>query len=138
MDAAVFHVGIDVSKDRLDGHVHETGERFSFANDTKGIAGLAAQLLALGPRLVGFEAAGAYEVLASAALSQAGLPVVVVNPAQVRRFAQALGERAKTDAIEAAVIAHFLVATQPEVRPLEDEDTRHLSDLVPAAGRSWR
>jgi transposase len=131
MDAAVFHVGIDVSKDRLDGHVHETGERFSFANDTKGIAGLAAQLLALGPRLVGFEAAGAYEVLASAALSQAGLPVVVVNPAQVRRFA-------KTDAIEAAVIAHFLVATQPEVRPLEDEDTRHLSDLVPAAGRSWR
>jgi transposase len=130
MDATVFHVGIDVSKDRLDGHVHETGERFSAANDTEGIAALAVQLQALAPRLVGFEATGAYEALLAASLAQAGLPVVVVNPAQVRRFAQALGERAKTDAIDAAVIAHFLVATQPEVRPLKDEETRLLSDLV--------
>jgi transposase len=74
-------------------------------------------------------ATGAYEAVPAASPAQAGLPVVV-NPTQVRRFTQALGERAKTDVIDAAVIAYFLVAAQPEVRPLKDEDARLLSDLV--------
>jgi transposase len=66
----------------------------------------------------------------AASLSATGLPVVVVNPAQVRAFAKALGKRAKTDPIDAAVIAHFVEATKPDVRPLPDEATRQLSDLV--------
>jgi transposase len=140
MDATVFHVGIlhvgiDVSKDRLDGHAHETGERLSVANDTEGIPALATWAHAMAPRLIGFEAIGAYEALPAASPAQAGLPVVVVNPTQVRRFTQALGERAKTDVIDAAVIAYFLVATQPEVRPLKDEDARLLSDLVARRGQ---
>jgi transposase len=76
------------------------------------------------------EATGGYETVVTAELAAAGLPVVVVNPAQVRAFAKALGRRAKTDPIDAAVIAHFVEATAPEVRPLPDEATRLLADLV--------
>jgi len=79
---------------------------------------------------VGLEATGGYETVVVASLSAAGLPVVVVNPAQVRAFANALGKRAKTDPIDAAVIAHFVEATKPEVRRLPDEATRQLGDLV--------
>jgi len=79
---------------------------------------------------VGLEATGGYETVVAASLSAAGLPVVVVNPAQVRAFANALGKRAKTDPIDAAVIAHFIEATKPSVRLLPDEATRQLSDLV--------
>jgi transposase len=76
------------------------------------------------------EATGGYETIAAAALASAGLPVVIVNPAQVRAFAKALGQRAKTDPIDAAVIAHFAEATKPEVRPLPDEATQLLADLL--------
>ena len=80
--------------------------------------------------LVGLEATGGYETVVAASLSAASLPVVVVKPAQVRAFAKALGKRAKTDPIDAAVIAHFVEATKPDVRSLPDEATRQLSDLV--------
>lgn len=130
MDATAFHVGIDISKDRLDVHVHETGERFGVANDTEGIAALTARWARAAVRVIGLEATGGYETMLAASLAQAGLPVVIVNPAQVRRFAQALGERAKTDAIDAAVIAHFVETTKPDIRPLKDEQTRFLSDLM--------
>ena len=76
------------------------------------------------------EATGGYETVVAASLAAAGLAVVVVNPAQVRAFAQALGRRAKTDPIDAGVIAHFVEATTPEVRPLPDKETRLLADLV--------
>jgi transposase len=84
----------------------------------------------MGVTTVAVEATGGFETVVAASLASAGLPVVVVNPAQVRAFAQALGKRAKTDPIDAAVIARFVEATKPEVRPLPDEQTQALSDLV--------
>jgi transposase len=80
--------------------------------------------------IVALEATGGFETVVTAALAAAGLPVVIVNPAQVRAFAKAIGQRAKTDPIDAGVIAHFAEATRPRIRPLPDADTRLLADLV--------
>lgn len=123
-------VGIDVSKDRLDVHLRPTSEAFAVSRDGVGLATLCERLKARAPALVALEATGGYETVVAAALAGAGLPVVVVNPGQVRSFARALGKRAKTDPIDAAVIAHFAEATAPEVRPLADEATQMLADLV--------
>jgi transposase len=123
-------VGIDVSKDRLDIVVRPSGEVFAVERNAAGLESLIARLRVVSPHLVALEATGGFETVAAAALASAGLPIVVVNPAQVRAFAKALGQRAKTDPIDAAVIAHFAEATKPEVRPLPDEATRLLSDLV--------
>ena len=128
MDAMV--VGIDVSKDRLEVAVRPTGESFVFKRTGLGIEDLVAQLEALSPKMVAIEATGGFEAVVAAGLTGAGLPVVVVNPAQVRAFAQALGKRAKTDLIDAAVIAHFAEATKPELRQMPDEMTRLLAGLV--------
>jgi len=128
MDAIV--VGIDVSKDRLDVHVLPTNEAFSVRRDAAGVEAAVSRLLPLAPQSVAVEATGGYETVVAASLAAAGLPVVVVNPAQVRAFAQALGKRAKTDPIDAAVIAAFVPATRPEVRPLPDAETSALADLV--------
>jgi transposase len=128
MDATV--VGIDVAKDRLDVCVRPDGESFVVARTGAGIDDLAARLKKLAPRVVAVEATGGFETMVAAGLAGAGVPVVVVNPAQVRAFAQALGKRAKTDPIDAAVIAHFVEATKAEPRPLPDEMTRMLADLV--------
>lgn len=123
-------VGVDVSKDRLDVHVLPSGEAFAVGRDGEGLAALVERLKPLGPKVAAVEATGGLETVVAAALAGAGLPLVVVNPAQVRAFAQALGKRAKTDPIDAAVIARFVQATRPEVRPLPDEATRLLADLV--------
>jgi transposase len=123
-------VGVDVSKDRLDVAVRPSGDAFSVPRDAAGLDALLARLAPLGVAAVAVEATGGFEAVAAAALAAAGLPVVVVNPAQVRAFARALGKRAKTDPIDAAVIAHFAAATRPEVRPLPDEATRLLAELV--------
>lgn len=131
MDAIV--IGIDVSKDRLDVHVEaggKGGDSFQVPRDTEAVAALAERLRPLGARAIGIEATGGFETIVAAGLAGAGLPVVVVNPAQVRAFANALGKRAKTDPIDAAVIARFVAATSPEIRPLKDEQTRLLADLV--------
>jgi transposase len=128
MDAIT--IGIDVSKDRLDVAVRPTGASFIVERTGAGIDDLIAQLNALSPGLVAIEATGGFEVVVAAGLAGAGLPVVVVNPAQVRAFAQALGKRAKTDPIDAAVIAHFAEATKPKLRKMPDEMTRLLADLV--------
>lgn len=128
MDAT--YVGIDVSKDRLDVHVHPSGETFDVPRTGAGIEALGVRLKALGPRLVAVEATGGFETVVAAGLAGAGLPVVVVNPAQVRHYARALGERTKTDPVDARVIALFVAATQPELRALPDEATQLLSDLV--------
>ena len=109
MDAMV--VGIDVSKDQLDVAVRPTGESFVFKRTGLGIEDLVAQLEALSPKMVAIEATGGFEAVVAAGLAGAGLPVVVVNPAQVRAFAQALGKRAKTDLIDAAVIENSLSST---------------------------
>jgi transposase len=123
-------VGIDVSKDRLDVAVRPNGEAFQVSRDAAGLDVLMARVAPLSPGVVAVEATGGFEQVVVASLAAAGLPMVVVNPAQVRAFAVALGKRAKTDPIDAAVIAHFVEATAPVVRPLPDAETRMLADLV--------
>ena len=123
-------IGIDVSKDRLDVAIQPTGEHFAVSRDTSGLEALVSRLTPLAPAAIGVEATGGYETVVAAHLATAGLPVVVVNPAQVRHFAQALGQRAKTDPIDAGVIARFVEATRPEPRPLPDEATRRLAYLL--------
>jgi transposase len=123
-------VGIDVSKDRLDVAVRPSNEVFSVGRNAAGLEQLIARLRELSPRVVALEATGGFETVVAAALSAAGLPVVIVNPAQIRAFARAIGQRAKTDPIDARVIAHFAEATNLEPRPLPDEQTRLLADLV--------
>ena len=123
-------VGIDVSSDRLDVAVRPSGAAFVVERNARGLDELIARLRELTPAIVAIEATGGFETVAAAALAGGGLPVVIVNPAQVRAFATALGQRAKTDPLDAAVIAHFAEATKPQVRPLPDEATRLLADLV--------
>jgi transposase len=125
-----MHVGIDVSKDRLDVHVSPAGDTWTVPRDAAGLAGLVERLAGLELKCIGLEATGGYETVVAAALGAAGLPVVVINPARIRHFAQAVGQRAKTDPIDAAIIARFVEATQPPVRPLADEATQMLGDLV--------
>jgi transposase len=123
-------VGIDVSKDRLDVAVRPSGEVFTIERNPAGLEQLTVRLGVLSPNLVALEASGGFEAVVTAALAAARLPVVVVNPAQIRAFAKAIGQRAKTDPIDAGVIAHFAEATKPEPRPLPDEATQLLADLV--------
>jgi len=128
MDAV--YVGIDVSKDRLDVHVRPSGEAFAVGRDGKGLGELVARLRGVEPRLIAVEATGGFETVVAAAVAGAHLPLAVVNPAQVRHFAQAVGKRAKTDPIDAAVLARFAEAVKPEPRELPDEAVRLLAELV--------
>ncbi len=128
MDA--FYVGIDVSKDRLDIHVRPGDEAFAVSRDGKGLEQLVERLRELSPVLVAVEATGGFEVIVAAAIAGAGLPLAVVNPAQIRHFAQAVGKRAKTDPVDAGVIAHFAEAVRPVSRALPDEAARLLAELV--------
>lgn len=128
MDAPI--VGIDVSKDRLDVHVLPDGESFAVDRTGAGIDRLIEKLAGWKVATIALEATGGFEKIVTAGLAGSGLPVVVVNPAQVRAFAQALGKRAKTDPIDAEVIARFAEATRPEIRALPDEDAQLLAELV--------
>lgn len=123
-------VGIDVAKDRLEVHIRPSGETFAVARDGEGLAALTKQLGALAPALVVLEATGGFEVTVAAALAAAKLPLAVVNPRQIRDFARATGKLAKTDALDAAVIAHFADAVRPRPRPVADEQSRALGELV--------
>jgi transposase len=129
MNAPRF-VGIDVSKDHLDVHIRPDAITFRCQTEQAGLASIVARLLDVQPQLVILEATGGYEAPLVAALAAAGLPVVVVNPRQVRRFAEATGQLAKTDTLDAAVLAHFAEAIRPEVRPLPDEATLALAALM--------
>lgn len=129
----MLYAGIDVSKDKLDVHVLSgaaPGEAFEVARNGEGLDELCQRLAEQPPVLTVVEATGGFETVVAAALVAAGLPVAVVNPAQIRSFARAIGRRAKTDPIDALVIARFAEATKPAIRPLPDEDTRKLADLV--------
>jgi transposase len=128
MDTIV--VGIDVSKDRLDVHVRPAGRVLNYSRDAAGIDALLGELGGLAPQLIAVEATGGFEEVVVASLGAAGLPVVTVNPARVRLFAGAIGQRAKTDPIDAAMIAHFAEVTAPAVRPLPDAAAQALADLV--------
>lgn len=123
-------VGIDVSKALLDVHVHPAGTVFSVDNDEAGLAELVDRLARVKPDCIGMEATGGYEKLAAASLAEAGLAVVVLNPAQVRHYAKAVGTRVKTDSIDARIIALFVAATEPEPRALVDHETALLAELM--------
>ena len=123
-------VGIDVSKAQVDVAVRPTGQRWVVSYDEIGVGELVSQMVDLGPALVLLEATGGLEVPLVAALSAAALPVVVANPRQIRDFARATGTLAKTDALDAAVLAHFAEAVRPSVRPLRDAETQVLNSLT--------
>ncbi len=123
------YVGIDVSSTQLDVCVAD-GPTAQHANDAPGIAALIAQLRPLTPALVVLEATGAYHASVTSALVAAGLPVAVVNPRQIRRFAESVGQLAKTDRLDAALLARFAATVQPSPRALPDEATQELTALV--------
>src|SRR4051812_17233461 len=131
MDKAPTFIGIDVAKHRLEVHLRPSGESFTIDYSEEEVAALVERrLLPLEPTLIVLEATGGLEVRLAAALAAAALPVAVVNPRQVRSFARAIGRLAKTDRLDAKVIAHFAEAVRPPVRPLPDKTTRHLGALV--------
>lgn len=123
-------IGIDVAKTRLDVAIRPTGQQWQVAYTEKGIQGLVDQFADLHPTLVLLEASGGLELPMVTALAAAGLPVVVVNPRQVRDFAKATGKLAKTDALDAQVLAHFAEAVRPTPRSLPDTETQALTALV--------
>ena len=123
-------VGIDVSKASLDVFRLPDGARFSFANTQAGVEELVQRLKQQTPELVVLEGTGGLQRLAATSLSVAGLPIAVVNPRQARSFAVATGRLAKTDAIDAQVLAHFALAVRPPVRPLPDAETEALQALL--------
>lgn len=124
------YVGIDVSKDGLDVHVHPTGESFMVPRDGAGLVALTERLRGIVAEQVAVEATGGFETVVVGELAAAGFPVVMVNPARVRAYAQAIGRRAKTDPLDAATIAQFVAATKPPLRALPDAATQQLGDLV--------
>jgi transposase len=124
------NVGIDVSKSRLDIAIHETGETWTCSNDSNECASLVTKLNQLKPTRIVLEATGSFETLVTAMLSAASLPVIVVNPRQVRDFAKATGQLAKTDRIDAVVLAHFAAAINPPLRSPKSEEGQHLEALL--------
>jgi transposase len=123
-------VGIDVSKAWLDVAVHEQSEEFRDSNDSVGIADLVERLKKLGPTLIVLEPTGGFEMLVVAEMTRAGLPVAVVNAKRVRDFARATGQLAKTDKLDAKVLAHFASALRPAVRTLRNEEEEQLTALL--------
>jgi transposase len=123
-------VGIDISKAHLDVAVLPSGEQWRESNEATGLARLTRRLVELAPRLIVMEATGGLETPVAAHLGQAGLPVVIVNPRQVREFARATGKLAKTDKIDALILALFGERVRPEIRPLPDDLARAFEALL--------
>jgi transposase len=129
MDAKIL-VGIDVAKGHLDIAVRPSGEQWRVEYNEEGLAGLVQRMKEIGVELVVMEATGGYEVEVATVLAIAGIGVAVVNPRQVRDFAKSTGKLAKTDRLDAGMIAHFGEAIHPEARFLTDEQARQLEALV--------
>jgi len=123
-------VGIDVSKSTLDVCIEPAVQTLHVAYDEAGIKQIVVRLKEVNPTLIVMEATGGLEVRIATALAGKGLPVAVINPRQARDFAKATGQLAKTDQVDAAVLAAFAQAIRPQVRPLKDADTRALDDMV--------
>ncbi len=130
MEQKPTYIGIDVAKAQVDVAVHPTGMRWQAPSTEEGVQELISRVEALQPTLVLLEASGGLEIPLVAALANAHLPVVVVNPHQVRDFAKATGRLAKTDSLDAQVLAHFAEAVRPEPRPLPDTEARALAALL--------
>jgi transposase len=124
------HVGIDVAKDSMEVTEHESQEKWSFNNDEAGIAKLVARMKKLGPSLIVLEATGGYEVTIAAELHSQGFPVAVINPRHVRDFARSVGILAKTDTLDAKVIARYAATVRPEPRALPTEEARQLGVIM--------
>jgi transposase len=131
-------VGIDVSKDQLDIACRPEDTRWRVANDSSGIAELIIQLRQLKPALIVLEATGGWQYTLVAALAVSTLPFAVMNPRQIRDFAKATGQLAKTDALDAGVIAHFAEAVRPMPRPLPDEMTQQIDRCCSAGANCSR
>jgi transposase len=123
-------VGIDVSKDRLDVHLLPKGVHTAVKNDAEGIVSLITHLQQERPAIIVMEASGGYEVTVAAELGTASLPVAIVNPRQVRDFARAIGKLAKTDSIDAYVLARFAETIRPAAQALPTEDEKQIKELV--------
>ena len=123
-------IGIDVAKAELVVAARPSGERWTVLNDERGVRTLVERLRVEAPELIVLEATGGYELLCVAALAAGGLSVVVVNPRQVRDFAKATGQLAKTDRIDADILALFAERVRPEVRPLPDTEAQELEALL--------
>ena len=119
MEQESVYVGIDVAKTHVDVAVRPTGQRWTISNDEPGVRELVSRLKALDPAMVVLEPTGGLELPSVAALPAASLPVAIVNPRQVRDFARATGTLAKTDALDAAALAHFADAVRPSRTPSE-------------------
>ena len=130
MSEGAVVVGIDVSKASLDVALSHGAERWSVGNDAAGVGVLVPQLRTLQPELVVLEATGGYERVVVAALAAAGLPVIVANPRQIRAFARAVGQLAKTDRLDAALLARFGAQVRPTPRPLRDVPAQALDALL--------
>ena len=130
METTSLYVGIDVAQAHLDVAVRPSGEEWRVVHDTEGITALVERLNTLAPALVVLEATGGLEMPLAGELLEAALPVAVVNPRQVRDFARAMGKLAKTDTLDAQVLAHFGEGAKPQPRPLPDAQTQELKALV--------
>ena len=130
MEEEPRYVGIDVSKAQVDVAVRPTGQRWAASYNETGVGELVSQIVDIGPAMVLLEATGGLELPLVTALAAAALPVVVVNPRQVRDFARATGTLAKTDSLDAEVLAHFADAVRPSVRPLKDAEAQALNSLA--------
>lgn len=123
------NIGIDVCKELLEVAAHERDYQFRCPNNPSAFPALLAELISLRPALIVLEATGGWEKRVTTALHAAGLPVVVINPRQVRDFARAVGQLAKTDRLDARVLAHFAAAVKPPLRPLQSQQERELAAL---------
>lgn len=130
MERSPVFAGVDVSKARLDVACTDSDDAWGVSNAPDGIGQLVQQLREIGPALVVMEATGGFEVAAAAALAAAEIPVVIANPRQVRDFAKSTGQLAKTDAIDAHILALFAERVRPQVRPLPDDAARALDAVV--------
>ena len=126
----MIFVGIDVAKQDLAIHLRPSNEHFSVTNDERGVGELLTRLSELRPELIVLEATGGLEILSVSLLAAHSLPVVVVNPRQIRHYAKATGELSKTDRIDARIIALFAERVRPEVRAIPDEEARELDSLI--------
>jgi transposase len=130
VEARIVYVGIDVSRKQLDVHVEPTGESLCLSHNRSGLRRLVLRLGELEVGLVAMEATGKYHLAVAAALAEAGLRVAVVNPRQIRDFARATGRLAKTDRVDAQVIAAFAAAVRPRCTRLADKEERRFSELL--------
>lgn len=123
-------IGIDVAKEKLDIASRPEKESWTIANREEKFSSLVDKFVKISPDLIVLEATGGLEIPVASALGAAGLPVVIINPRQIRDFAKATGKLAKTDRIDADIIAHFGESIKPEIRPLKDEQTQELAEIL--------